>query len=125
MPAPSDDTAHPYHRGCEMARKNRINGGYVIVPKNTLKCKQWQELTAGARVVYLTILTEFIRDKKLNPENTVKITHRQIEERSGLGHATVVRSMKALKEAKFISVEQQGGLERNYSIYKLNGRFLY
>ena len=79
------------------------------------------------KIVYIAVLTEFIRDKKLNPENKVKITQKQIEAMTGQSHQTVVSGIKALKKQDFFHVEQdeQGGLERNYTTYTLNGRFLW
>ena len=40
---------------------------------------------------------------------------------------TVVDGIKALKRNGFLHVKQneQGGLERNYTTYRLNGRFLW
>ncbi len=118
---------HLTTRRLVMSRKNRIDGGFIIIPNNTILCKQFQELDIYSRMVYIVILTEFTRDKRLNPEHTVKITHRQIEEKTGISHSQVVRAMKSLKEEEFIFVEKQGGLygKQNYSIYKLNARYLY
>ena len=109
-----------------MSRKrNKIDGGYVIIPKNTLKCNQWKKLNISTKIAYVTILTEFIRDKKLNPEHLVKITHAQIEAKSGISHSSVIRSMRELKEDGFLEVVVQGGLERRNSVYKLSTRYLY
>lgn len=109
-----------------MGRKTKtIDGGFIVLPKRTLRASEWQELTAGTRIVFISLLTEFIRDKKINPNNLVKITHRQLEAISGLGHSTVIRSMKSLKRSPFLEVEEQGGLELNHSTYKLNGRYLW
>lgn len=108
-------------------QEDKINGGFIVIPNNTILCKQFQELDIYSRMVYITILTEFTRDKRLNPEHTIKITHRQIEEKTCISHSQVVRAMKTLKEKEFIYVQQQGGLygKHNYSMYKLNARYLY
>lgn len=106
-------------------KKSKIDGGFVVLPKNTLICKQWRDLRPTTKVVFVTLLTEFIRDRKMNPEHKVKMSQGQIEKASGLSHPTVVRGLKELKTTGFISVAQQGGLEWNYSIYYINGRYLY
>lgn len=111
-----------------MAKKNsKINGGFVLKPKNTIRSKQYKELKSSSKVVYEALLTEFIRDKKVNPDNKVKMAQSQIEELTALSHATIWRSIKELKAKGFINVEEdeQGGLERNYTTYRLSGRFLY
>ena len=110
-----------------MARKSKIQGGYVIIPKNTLRCNKWKELTSSAKATYIAMLTEFIRDKKINPEHKVKITQNQIRDITGMSRATIWRGIKQLKEKKFLHVEmdEQGGLERNYTTYTLDGRYLY
>ncbi len=110
-----------------MARKSKIEGGYILVPKNTLRCSKWRELNASAKIVYLALLVEFIRDRKINPEHKVKMTQNQISDITGLSRATIWRGIKQLKTDGFLHVEQneQGGLERNYTTYTLNGRYLY
>ena len=109
-----------------MARKSKIKGGFVIIPKDTLRCNQWHDLEHCGKIVYLAILTEYIRDNKRNPGHKVKVTQKQIEAMTGQSHQTVVSGIKALKKNEFLHVEQseQGGLERNYTTYTLNSRFL-
>jgi len=71
------------------------------------------------------MLTELIRDKKQNPENKVKITQNQIIDLTGISEAEVKRCIKRLKENHFIEIKEQGGLGRRYSVYTLNGRFIW
>jgi len=107
-----------------MARKHpKIEGGYVLIPRNTIKCNQYQELTPHTRAVYSAILTEFIRDNKLNPGNEVTITHNQMEAISAISHSSVVRAVRELKDKEFMRVLIHGGLEGNPSTFQLNGRF--
>ena len=107
--------------------KSKIDGGFVVLPKRTLKCNEWRELTHGGKVVYLAILTEFVRDKRLNPELKVDITQKQIRQRTGQSRQTVVDGIKSLKKQGFIDVDplEQGGLEQNYTTYTLTGKFLW
>ena len=106
-----------------MAKKPRIEGGYIVIPKNTIKCNQYRFLGTHAKAVYSAILTEFIRDTRLNPENKVKITHNQMEEISGVSHSSVVRGIRELKEKGFIRVLISGGLEGNPTTFQLNKRY--
>lgn len=107
-----------------MPRKHpKIDGGYIVIPKRTMRCNQYQELSNATKLVYQAFLTEFIRDTKLNPLNKVKIPHSQLERDSGVGHGSVVRAVKVLKAKGFIKVLEQGGLELNPSTYQLNGRY--
>jgi len=106
-----------------MAKKPRIDGGYIIIPKNTIKCNQYKSLSPYAKAVYSAILTEFIRDTQLNPGNKVKITHNQMEDISAVSHGSVVRAVKELKEKKFIRTLILGGLEGNPTTFQLNKRF--
>ena len=127
--SPTVSAAHLLLTGVDnVAKKNsKINGGFVLKPKNTIRCKQYKELKSSSKVVYEALLTEFIRDKKINPDNKVKMTQSQIEKLTGLSHATIWRGIKELKAKEFIHVQEdeQGGLERNYTTYRLNGRYLY
>ena len=110
-----------------MAKRSKIDGGFIVIPKRTLRSKQWKDLKQCGKIVYVAMLTEFIRDKKLNPENKVKITQKQIENITGQCHQTVVNGVKELKEDGFLHIEQdeQGGLERNYTTYTLSGCYLW
>lgn len=105
-------------------RKPKIKGGYVVIPDTTIKCNQYKSLRATTRAVYTAMLTEFIRNNTINPENLVKISHTQMQEISGLGHSTVVRSVRQLKDKGFIRVHEQGGLEGRPTTFQLNRRFL-
>ena len=105
--------------------KSKINGGFIVIPKNTLRCNQWKELKHTTKLVYVTMLTEFIRDKKLNPEHKLKISQKQIEIYTGLCHPTVVSAIKELKKHKFITVSWQGGLEENCSEYIVDPKYVY
>lgn len=105
-------------------RRSHINGGFIVQPKRTLKSKQWKELKLSSREVYRALLTEFVRDKKLNPDNKVKMTQLQIEELTGISHKTVVTAIRELKEAELLFIDKQGCLGKQ-SEYKLNGRYLY
>lgn len=104
-------------------KQPKIEGGYIVVPKNTIKCKQYQALSNVTKLVYQAFLVEFIRDSRVNPQNKVKITHNQLELYSGVSHGSVVRSTKALKAAGFIKTLIPGGLEGNPSEYQLNSRY--
>ena len=107
-----------------MPRKHsKIEGGYIVLPKLTIKCNQYQRLSNTTKLVYQAFLVEFIRDSKVNPLNEVTITHNQLEAYSGVGHSSVVRSVRFLKAGGFIKVLEQGGLELNPSKYQLNGRY--
>jgi len=105
----------------------KINGGFIVLPKHTLRCNEWKDLAHCGKVVYFAMLTEFVRDKKINPDNKVGITQSQIRAMTGQSRQTVVDGIKALKKCGFLHVEpnEQGGLERNYTTYRLNGRFLW
>ena len=107
-------------------RNKKINGGFVLIPKSTIRCNQWKELSVYSRCVYIVIMTGFIRDRDMNPEREVKMTHKQIEDISGISHSQVVRSMKELKEKKFLSVKIPGGIcgKQNYSVYTMEERYL-
>lgn len=108
------------------SKKNtKINGGFIIQPKRTIRSKQWKALTVYDREVYRALLTEFIRDKTLNPDNEVCITQIQIMELTGISEAEVKRCIKRLKDSGFIQFKQKGGLARRYSVYILSGRYLW
>ena len=106
-----------------MAKQPAIDGGYIVIPKNTINSNQYKALKAHTRVVYTAILTKFIRHNKLNPTNSVKITHNQMEAISAVGHSSVVRAIKELKQKDFLRVIVPGGLEGNPNTFQLNGRF--
>lgn len=104
-------------------KQSKIDGGYIVLPKRTMRCSQYQALSNATKLVYQAFLLEFIRDSRLNPLNKVKVPHSQLERDSGVGHSSVVRGVKALKTKGFIRVLEQGGLELNPSTYQLNGRY--
>ena len=104
-------------------RYPKIEGGYIIIPRNTIKCHQYKALRSHTRAVYAAVLTEFIRDKKINPMNEVTITHNQMEAISAVSHGSVVRGVKELKDKNFMRTLIPGGLEGNPSTFQLNGRF--
>lgn len=110
-----------------MAKKkgSKIDGGFIILPKRTIKCKQWKNLTVYDRAAFIAMLTEFIRDKTINPDLKVNITQGQISEIAGISIAEVKRCIQRLKAHGFIEIVTQGGLARRYSTYKLSGRFLW
>jgi len=98
-----------------MSRKRpKIEGGYIIIPKLTIKCQQYHQLTNVTKLVYQAFLVEFKRDTKLNPRNEVKVTHGQLEVYSSVSHSSVVRAVRQLKKKGFIKVLKQGGLELNW-----------
>lgn len=105
-------------------RKPKIQGGFVVIPDSTIKCNQYKALRATTKVVFTAMLTEFIRHDKINPDNLVKITHRQMETISAVSHSSVVRAVKELKEAGFLRVQEAGGLEGRPTTFQLNRRFL-
>lgn len=102
----------------------KIEGGFVILPKNTIKCNQYKKLSPHTRVVYQAVLTAFIRDNDLNPDNHVTITHDQIEEIAGIGHSSVVRAIQILKQAGFLRVVIAGGWQRGPATFQLNKRYV-
>ncbi len=106
-------------------RHTKINGGFILIPRDTIMCNQYKGLKLPTKAVYTAILTEFIRDKGKNPNNRVKISHTQIEDRSGVGHGSAVRGVKELKEKGFMKVLVPGGLEGNPTVFQLNGRFTH
>lgn len=101
-----------------------IKGGYIIVPNTTIQCKQYKRLSVYAKVVFQTMLTKFIRDNRLNPDNLVQISHSEIEYVSGVTHGSVVRAMRELKDKGFMRTETPGGLLCGESRFQLNGRYL-
>jgi len=70
----------------------KIQGEFVIIPKNTLKNPVYIDTKQYTKAVYGAILTEFIRDSKKNPLNKVAITHNQMESISGVPHSSVVKA---------------------------------
>jgi predicted transcriptional regulator len=104
---------------------NSIDGGFIVIPKRTLKCEEYKTLKASTKVVFQSMLTEFIRDKKKNPKNKVRMSINQIAEISGIGRTTVWRSLATLEAAGFLKTSKQGGLENNTSEYEMDGRFLW
>ncbi len=107
-----------------MARKHpKVEGGYILIPKDTLRCKQYQDLSNATKLVYIAFYMEFIRDTKKNPFNKVQVTHNQLEVYSGVSHGAVVTGVKLLKANNFVRVLIQGGLELNQSTYQMNGRY--
>jgi len=111
-----------------MAKNNKnysINGGFVVLPDDTIRSNQWKSLTASTRCVYIAMLTEFIRDKNTNPMNELTIDHDDIEEISGIAHSTVVRAMRELKDKNFLKIKQKGSFRRHKSTYTINGRYTH
>ena len=104
-------------------KQPKIKGGYIIIPKYTIKCNQYKTLRAQTKAVYTAILTEFVRLNKINPDNLVKIPHSQIENISGVGHGSVVRAVRELKDKGFIRTHIAGGLSGDPSTFQLNRRF--
>jgi len=111
-----------------MAKKGKIDGGFILIPKQTIRCDQYKALKTHTRAVYGAILTEFIRPQQpkyiINPLNKVKITHNQMEDISGVSHGSVVRAVKELKEKNFMRTLIPGGLEGNPTTFQLNKRFI-
>jgi len=108
-----------------MAKRHpKIEGGFILIPRNTIKCNQYKALRPHTKTVYGAILTEFIRDNKINPMNEVTITHNQMEAISAVSHSSVVRAVKELKINNFMRTLIPGGLEGNPSTFQLNKRFI-
>jgi len=111
-----------------MSKKGKIDGGFILIPKQTIRCNKYKSLRPHTRAVFEAILTEFIRPTApkyvVNPLNKVKITHNQMEDISGISHGSVVRAVKELKEKNFIRTLIPGGLEGNPTTFQLNKRYL-
>ena len=105
-------------------KRSNIDGGYIIIPKATIKCVQYKTLKAYSKAVYGAILTEFIRDNKLNPYNLVKIPHTQIEDISAETHGSVVRGVRELKDSGFIRVHGSGSFGGRTATFQLNGKYI-
>lgn len=101
----------------------RIDGGFIVIPKKTLKDPVYVGTKQYTKAVYSAILTEFIRDSKKNPMNKVTITHNQMEAISGVPHSSVVKAIRELKEKNFMKTLVPGGLECNPSTFQLNCRY--
>ncbi len=130
--------------------------GVVMIPMETLVGTAWAELGSAAKSVYVAMLTKFKRHSTKkggheNPDNSVKITQKQIEELTKLSHTTVVKAifhlrgyrqvaeMKVTAKSEnrkwvfekhipdnkcFVFVTEAGGLERNPTEYTLNGYYI-
>ena len=108
-----------------MAKKlPRIQGGFIVIPKNTLKSPEYIGMKAHTKAVFGAMLTEFIRNSDTNPDNAVKMTHKQMIYTSGTSHSSVVRAIQELKETNFIRTLIPGGLEGNPSTFQLNQRYI-
>lgn len=105
-------------------KKPKIDGGFIVLPRNTIKDDKFRSLNAHSKSVLLAILTKFIRDGKANPDNLVEISHREIMYLSGETHSSTVRAVKELKEKDFMRVKTAGGLGTGRSIFQLNGNYV-
>ncbi len=106
-------------------RHPKIKHGYILIPRDTMLCNQYTCLKDYSKSVYGALLTDFIRDKNKNPENRVKMSHNQIESRSGCSHGSTIRGVKELKLFGFLRVLVAGGLEGNPTTFQLNGRYTH
>jgi len=105
-------------------KKPKIHGGFIVIPKNTIKSDRYHSLRPHTRSVYAAILVKFTRHKKLNPKNEVTITHNQMETISGISHGSVVRAVRELKQKGFMTTLIPGGLEGDPTTFQLNDRYL-
>ena len=108
-----------------LKKSQKINGGFIVIPKHTLECDDYKYLNTYTKIVYQTLLINFIRDKTINPGNQVCMTYSQIKKIANISERQIQRSIKELEIKGFISTIHQGGLERNASIYEINGRYIW
>lgn len=101
-----------------------IEGGYIIIPKQTLRSPDWKGLKLTSRIVFISLLMEFIRSNKNNPKNLVEMSHKQIEDMANISHGSVARGIKELKRAGFLRIHQAGRFGGHPHVYQLNGKYL-
>lgn len=86
-----------------MARKsnqNKINGEYIMFPKDSLNSDTFQNLKPTTFKVYFCLLTHWVRNGKNG--NSVKLAINYICKYTNISRATVWRSLKELKDADII-----------------------
>jgi hypothetical protein len=114
----------PILLGDNMSNKlPKIDGGFVVIPKHTLKCEKYLNLSNATRLVFNAFLVDFIRDNNINPNNEIEISYSRLAYYAGVNVRSVSRAVKTLSTEGFIRVTKQGGLELNMNKYQLNKRY--
>ena len=74
---------------------------FLQIPKETLLSENYSKLSASAKVTYIALLTNWVRNPK-RPElkDKVKVTYSKLIKITGLSRPTLWRSIKELSSGK-------------------------
>ena len=78
----------------------KIQGGYKMIPENTLFSKEFQKLEPTELKIYICFLTYWIRNGRHG--NKVKMSINFIAEHTNLSQRTISDKLKTLRTKEFI-----------------------
>lgn len=100
-----------------MSRKRWRSPPFVMLEKETLRRKEWKELSPPAKLIYIKIKANY------NGGNNGEIPFRYSETKDEFAPATISKALKELISKKWIEKTKYGGLHRYYCLYKLTGKY--
>ena len=104
-----------------MGRKKRNRGhkSFVMIPRKTLRNKEWKDLTPGAKILYIHIKSKY------NGRNNGKIRlyYSELRDIKGLSSdSTINKKFRELENKEWIKRTKLGGCYRYYNEYELTGK---
>lgn len=82
--------------------------------------KEWRDLSAAAKIIYLYLKAKFSPDKN----GEIRLYHSEIKNIRGLKNPnTRCKAFKELERGEWIERTKKGGLYRFFNEYKLTGKY--
>lgn len=107
--------------GIAKRRRKKIHEPFVMIGRGMLlRCKEWKELSAAAKIFYVYLKAKF------NGANNgeIRLYYSELKEVKGLSSpSTVSKAIKELEVKGWIRREKRGGLFRYNNDYSLTGKF--
>jgi DNA-binding MarR family transcriptional regulator len=101
-------------------RKKRFSKPFVMLEKETLRSKEWKELSPAEKLIYIKIKANY---NGLN-NGQIPFKYSEIEGEKGFkSSATISKTLKGLESKGWIEKTKHGGLYRFYCLYRLTGKF--
>jgi len=102
-------------------KKKSTSEPYLVIPRRTIRSKEYNQLSPHARCIYILLCTEWKRDGK---NQAFMFTYKQMSEIIQFDDRRISACIKELTEAGFMEKDNYGGLLRNPNTYSLNEDWL-
>jgi len=89
---------------------------FVMIYKETLRSKEWKELSSSAKVIYIYIKSKY------NGSNNGELSFKYLEYKNEFSSGTISNALKQLVKKEWLNKTKHGGMYRYYCLYELTGK---